>query len=946
MSPLPGPPPDTVLEPPLHPPAPPSLLETHALAISTWAGAVSSSDCSLTSLALGTALDHSTLVAVTRELLGSLYEQGQYVSPYLSNAHPSSTSLFSVSCTKPVAGKRVGCELTDPAVGYVRLTCSCHGKPLGPTGSIQAAPNHIGTGCGTKISLLLKGLITINARHNHEPLSAAVLLRSSQAQTFVLEAITPAFEDELVNFCLLTRGADRSISAATAKSLIRQKCREKGIPFVPNIWSSRIYIRAMAGMEGARENRNDATAFVAQLQQTHPKDSEFFYGTDAAGARTLRAAAWIPACSREYLNRRLLHIKPYAAYDDTFGAQAGYNLAALITTDENNSMLALAYFMIESNFADVHCFVARFIRERLHGETWLRYIFSDEHRSIAMAFRDELPFAHHLLCMLHKMWNISTRRSAARKLPAAESAAAGAAQAEPEAASLPADEAADAEAMSDAEDGENDKPIDLAQGPGGECKPPRFPKAMSIALGAATEAEVELALDAVTAVHSEQTEYINTMIRPNVVKLAAPYRVFLPLNRRSTSQLAESFFSVGKKGAIDPTKPLSSSIGSLEQLAARLGESGHLEKSAMSERQFKSMNKGPFFLTDVWGKDFVRSLEYIAPGARSNLLTELFESPHVEVDELEYDELANEVGQLRPSSDLVAVVRGETKYDARREGYTARDAAFLRWATLGSAGKRFFSGRTTESTRPHVVGVGAGGELVCTCGGLLETLVPCKHMLAACKAGKLAINLLVHSAPCVRTVGSFDLQDVRRFTTALERKRSNGETSVLACLDLKLPFNAVVETLDVLDSAWRSKAAAWRFPVSSADMTTFGGEDGGLDSSVEPADAAEQLSGKRLRDQFNLDLQQLLMVVRALPVSETSRAAMVAVKEDLVRVADNARTESLASQGKDPNIIATGSGSQRKVKRKKGISDMTNLLKRETSALPKAKGPASKRAKV
>jgi len=855
-------------------------------------------------------------------------------------------SLFSVSCTKQqIPGKHVGCELTDPAVGYVRLSCSCHGKPKAVTGGVQLAPNHIGTGCGTKISLLLKGLITINVRHNHEPLSAAVLQRSSQAQSFVLDAITPEFEDELVNFCLLTRGADRSISAATAKSLIRQRCREKGIPFVPNIWTSRIYTRAMASLESAKEYRNDATAFVAQLQETHPNDSEFFYGTDVAGTKTLRAAAWIPASARSYLSRRLLHIKPYAAYDDTFGAQAGYNLAALITTDENDSMLVLAYFMIESNFADVHCFVARFIREKLEGAAWLRYIFSDEHRSIAVAFRDELPFAHHLLCMLHKMWNISTRRSSGRSSPTEQASVAGAAQAILDAISLPTGEAVDTEA-NDEEDRENEKPIDQAQQPSDVCKPPRFPKAMSIALGAATEAEVELALDAATAVHPEQTEYIKNIIRPNVVKLAAPYRVFLPLNRRSTSQLAESFFSVGKKGAIDPAKALSSSIGSLELLAVRLGESGHLEKSAQAERMFKNMDKAPFFLSDVWGKDFVCSLQYLAPGARTSLLIELLESPHVEIDALAFDQLASEVGQLRPSSDIGAVVRGETKYESRREGYTAKDAAFLRWATMDSHEKRFFSARTSETVRPHVVGVGAGGELVCTCGGLLETLVPCKHMLAACKVGKLAINLLVHSASCVRTAQSFDLQDVRRFTTALERKRSNGETSVLACLNLKLPFNAVVQTLDVLDSAWRSKAAAWRFPVNSAGVSTPGAEEGGLESSAEPADVAEQLSGRRLRDQFNLDLQQLIMIARALPVNEASRVAMVEAKEYLVRIADNSRTASLASQGKDPSIIATGSGSQRKVRRKKGTADMINLASRKASSMPRANGPASKRAKV
>ena len=512
----------------------------------------------------------------------------------------------------------------------------------------------------------------------------------------------------------------------------------------------------MAGLEGASENRNDATAFVTQLRETHPEHSELFYGTDVAGARTLRAAAWIPTSASEYMASRQVRIKPYAAYDDTFGAQAGYNLAALVSTDDNGSMLVLAYFVIESNFADVHCFVARFIREKLHAATWLRYIFSDEHKSIAVAFREELPFAHHLLCVLHKMWNIAKRRSSGLALPAQKADSAGAGQTEPEAASVSENQADDA--GEDAEE-EADEPVDLAKS-SAPCKPPRFPKAMSLALGAATEAEVELALDAAVAVHPEQAEYINNTIRPNVVKLAAPYRAFLPLNRRSTSQLAESFFSVGKKGAIDPTRALSTCIGSLDQLAAKLGESGRLDKSSNSERQFKSMERAPFLLTDTWGKDFVRSLQYIAPGARCDLLMELLHSPHVTIDVLAHKDLATELGQLRPSSDVAAAVRGDTRYESRCEGYSARDAAFLRWAMLDSDAKHLFSAHTAETNRPHVVGVGSGGELVCTCGGLLETMVPCKHMLAACKAGRLAINLLVHSAPCVRSAESFGLQNL------------------------------------------------------------------------------------------------------------------------------------------------------------------------------------------
>jgi len=815
------------------------------------------------------------------------------------------------------------------------------------TTTVQVAPNHLGTGCETRLSLLRKGLITINQVHNHDPLSEVVLLRSPQAQTFRFDAITPAFEEELVNICILARGADRSISAAVAKSFIRQRCSVQGIPFVPNIWSSRIYARALARLEGASENRNDATAFIERLAQTHAEDAEFFYGTDATGARTLRAAAWIPSSASAYMARRQLRIKQYAAYDDTFGAQGGYNLAALVSTDENGSMLVLAYFVIESNFADVHCFVARFIREKLRAAAWLRYIFSDEHKSIALAVREELPFAHHLLCMLHKMWNIAKRPTKAHATSSTESA--GTAQATQEADSAGAaqgtPEAAASFSEDEADDGEgNVTPGDQAQPRAGR-KPPRFPKAMAIAFAAATEADVELALDAAVAVYPEHAEYINNTIRPNVVKLAAAYRAFLALDQRSTSQLAESFFAAAKRGAIDPTKAFSTLIDSLDQLAAKLLMNGNLEKSSCAERRFKNMDKESK-ITNKWGKNFVASLEYIAPGARCGLLDNLSAAPDEHVYDLKFDELASEVGQLLPSSDLGAVVRGVVEYQSHQAGYTARDAAFLRWAALDSDSKRFFSARANASTRPHVVGVGSGGELVCTCGGLLETMVPCKHMLAGCREGKLAINLLVHSAPCVRTVESFELQGLDSFTMVVLQRTRNSTDTTGPTVDLELPFNAVVETLDVVDSAWRSKAAAWRFPVGATESDMTGGDDGVLNSDVEPSDVTEQLTRRRRHEQIELDVEHIIMALRALPLEGTDREALVKVKEEIVRIADRARAASLVRQGVVPATVATGTGSKRKVKRKQGMGDKLKQTRRKTSSLPSAKPPASKRAKV
>jgi len=115
---------------------------------------------------------------------------------------------------------------------------------------------------------------------------------------------------------------------------------------------------------------------------------------------------------------------------------------------------------------------------------------------------------------------------------------------------------------------------------------------------------------------------------------------------------------------------------------------------------------------------------------------------------------------------------------------------------------------------------------------------------------------------------------------------------------------------------------------------------------VAPGNVAEKLTNRRLREELELQQVQAIMAIRALPVSDTSIAAVTKVLEDLVKVADKARAESLEREGMKPDAIATGAGSKRKVKRKLGMGDRLKPTKRTHSSLPSGNAPAAKRARV
>ena len=179
------------------------------------------------------------------------------------------------------------------------------------------------------------------------------------------------------------------------------------------------------------------------------------------------------------------------------------------------------------------------------------------------------------------------------------------------------------------------------------------------------------------------------------------------------------------------------------------------------------------------------------------------------------------------------------------------------WAKSGSATKRLFAVHTSEPEgRSHVVGVGSGGCLWCTCGGVTESLVPCKEIRACVKSGHVAVNILVHSAPCVQTVEALALSvdDRRPFTVVLLRTCGAAATAPLA-IALDGVFNAAIAELDAASPSWRNVA------VTLAPGAAVAAGDGARHAEGE----AVPVSRTALADSIELGLTLAVSAMRSLP---------------------------------------------------------------------------------
>jgi len=849
------------------------------------------------------------------------------------------------------------------------LECSCHGKPVAAGSS--KAPHHLGTGCNFTLSIVglsvahggssARGKSPIMLKpkchsaveaHNHGPLQKDVVLAQWQSQESATgSTAAAALQLNMQRTIMAFLECSRLVSASITAAFIRQILSEL-VPFVPPAWADRIIAdveRQYAEKHGLVTGAHGA---MAALLEDMSKDYGNQHWLLQGVAGEVVALAWVPHTA-DHVRAAPLFCKGYAQVDTTFGLHDGYLMMAFVTTNANKSLEPLIYALISRQTADVLGFVMRCFKEHyLVGDAAvaIRLVTSDECPALALAFRTELAqkIAHHANCTLHKGWNMQMRNRAARSAPraasvaiedaAAEGAGAASGAAEPGGtprlvANASAVPSPDTVPDSDDDDGDNDdaaaETVASTTSSGGAASSAapahrtarrNFSSAIStIFHQAATLEQARRGLAAACEEYPSQVDYIKRNLEPKLERFLIAARIFTGSEHRESTQLIESLWALAKV-SIKPATSFQEIPRLLERAIKESQEAANHKHAKAS--QFRLQRYSVAAAQNQFGKELVDSLKYVESEPRRLIIDAMDDCIRFSqsVERLEVAEFVARCDSLPCDVDRLArVVHGEDSSSLLRE-YTPRDHALRTFVTMSNSCAGVLEVQLCNQ-RAHFVVADSFGALACSCGGIVDSLMFCPHMLLACYKGYVQLSVFAHCAPSTWSeAGRRSLSTER--AAAMSRTPGHGRHPARCLVALKpdVAFDRISLTLDALAPTWRLDAVKREVVVqparsdSSATPVLTMAPISAAEASAATARALQVENDAR----YELALRELIDVAHRGTKNDAAAAVLRNCRDELLRLEfERAHGDAPASTGARSAARSAGGGAKSNVKRRR-----------------------------